>query len=483
MSRLASTLTAAGGFAVAVAVAVAGPPARTALSVAPTPAPRPGTPWSAPAVLSACPARLPARVAFPSDGPSRATGAGAIVWSAASGCPGGEGARVAAIGAGDVPGASAIPRTAAGLPIAPRGPLVASGAPHGQIVIAGSSPGAPADGLLIQGAAGGPFSALQPPEGSTAPMALATAYLGDVALASPPAPSPASPTAGGGADRPAAGIDVHVERFFAHDFVRNAAAGAAGAGPVQALTLAIDYRSEALAVWAQGGAIYARLVPQTGAARPLQRLAPVGSHPAIAALLSDDRRAIVAWADQHGSETAVYIDRSAIGVRFGAPQLLERFRDPDGLPSPAASPSLVRLSSEGVMLAWAGSAAGHWVVRTAPVDLNGVGAPSTIAAPGGDALLADLAAGPADDALVLWTEPLPTAAGLPDMERQAIFAARGFDAHPPRTMFGEPERIAPPAPVGDATVALDPGSDRAVAVWRGEAGAIEYSIRSSGKSP
>ncbi len=434
------------------------------------------TPWSTPAVLSACAPLAPARVVFPSDSPSRATGPGAIVWSAAPSCPGGEGARVAAIGMGDVPGASVVPRTAAGRPIAPLGPLAASGAPHGQLVIAGSAPGAPAEGLLIQGTAAGPFRALQPSGGSSAPMALATAYLGDVALASPPAPAPGPSSAS------APGIDVHVERFFAHDFVRNVAAGVAGAGAVQALTLAMDYRSEALAVWAQGGAIYARLVPQRGAPGPLQRLASVGPHPRIAAVLSDDRRAIVAWAEQRGSETAVYLDRSAVGVRFAAPQLLERFHDPDGLPSPAASPSLVRLSSESVVLAWAGSAAGHWVVRTAPVDLNGLGARGTIAAPGADALLADLAAGPAGDALVLWSEPEPTVGGAPDMRRQALFAAHVFDAYPQRTAFGEPELLAPPAPVGAASVAFDPGSDRAVAVWQGEAGAIEYSIRTAGKS-
>jgi hypothetical protein len=453
------------------------------------------TPWSAPAVVSVCPAQGPARVVFPSEGPSRATGPGAIVWSAASGCPGGEGARVAAIGAGDVLGASAVPRTAAGRPIAPRGPLVASGAPHGQLVIAGSAPGAPANGLLIQGAAGGSFRALAPSEGASAPLALATAYLGDVALASPPAsasaptsdsalaPAPASTPAGAGTSGPKSEIDVHVERFFAHGFVRNVATATAGAGAVQALTLAMDYRSEALAVWAQGGSIYTRLVPQKGAPGPLQRLASSGVHPRIAAVLSDDRHAIVAWTQQRSGETAVYLDRSAIGVRFGAPTLLERFRDPDGLPSPAASPSLVRLSSESVVLAWAGSAAGHWVVRTAPVDLDGLGAVSTIAAPGTDALLDDLAAGPTDDTLVLWSEVEPTAAGPPDMQRQALFAAHGFDAYPQRTAFGEPELLAPPAPVSDASVAFDPDSDRAVAVWQGEAGALEYSIRTAGKRP
>jgi hypothetical protein len=468
VSKLAYTLAAAA--ALAAAAVLAGPPAHTARTartadVAPA---QPHTLWSAPAVLSACPAGPTARVVFPSDSPEHATGPGAVVWSASSACPGGEGARVATIGADDVPGTGATPRTAAGRSIAPRGPLVAGGAPHGQIAIAGSSPAAPADGLLIQGAAGGPFAALQPIAGSAEPLALATAYLGDLALAAPPA--------GGHIN----GLNVHVERFYSHDFVRNVTARAGGGGPVQALTLAMDYRSEALVVWAQGGAIYARVVPNKGAPHPIQRLAPVGANPRIAAVLSDDERAIVAWSDQHGTQTSVYVDRSATGVYFGSPQLLERFQDPNDLSSPASSPSLVRLSSESVVLAWAGSAAGHWVVRSAPVDLNGVQAVDTIAAPGADALLADLAAGPVGDALVLWTEPLPSAAGPPDMQRQAIFAARGFGVYPGRIAFDEPEQVAPPAPVSDATVALDPDSDRAVAVWQGEAATIEYSIRESG---
>jgi hypothetical protein len=179
----------------------------------------------------------------------------------------------------------------------------------------------------------------------------------------------------------------------------------------------------------------------------------------------------------------VYIDRSAPGVRFGAPQLLGRFHDPDGLPAPAASPALVRLSSESVMLAWAGAAAGHWVVHTAPIDLGGVGDVGTISASGTDALLAHLAAGPAGDAIVLWTEPSPTAAGPPDFSRQAIFAARGFDVYGAHGMFGAREQVAPPAPVSNASVAIDPDSDRAIAVWRGEADVIEYSLRAIESAP
>ena len=429
------------------------------------------TPWSAPAVLSPCAAGAAAQVVFPSDSPSHATGAGAIVWSAAAGCAGGEGARVAAIGAGDAPGRSAIPRTATGQPLAPHGPLLAAGAAHGQVVIAGSAPGDEKAGLVVQGTAGGPFAALQPAGSSKAPLALATAYLGDLALASTPA-RVRSPS-----ENAISGFDVHVERFYSSHLGREVAVRTAGSGPVQELTLAMDYRSEVLAVWIQEGAIYARVVPADGAPQPLQRLTRVGEHPHLGALLSDDGRAIVAWSEQQGAQTRVYIDRSGSGARFRAAQLLERFEDPDGLTAPADSPSLVRLSSESVMLAWAGSAAGHWVVRTASVDMNGVGAPGTIATPGADDLLAGLTAGPAADALVLWTQPLPSATGLPDLEHESIFAARGFDAAQQRAAFGAPELVAAPAPVHDLSAELDPGSDRPVAVWQGEADRIEYSVR------
>jgi hypothetical protein len=422
--------------------------------------------WSRPATLSLCAGTGAPRVVFPSDSPRHATGPGAVVWSASSRCHGEAGARVAAIGPGDVPAGTLVPRTAAGRPLAPQGPLTVSGAPHGQIVIAGARPGGGlAQQLLIEGSARGPFAAPTTGRGSVAPIAIATAYLGDVGLLAPAADP-----------RDEDRLRVHVERFFDHGFASRVPVSTAGARSVQALTLALDYRSDALAVWAQGGAIYAHDEPASGSIHPIQRLAAAGSHLRIAALLSDDNRGIVAWSQQRGGVTSVYAELSATGVRFGAPRLLERFRDPDGLPAPSGSPSLVRLSSESVMMAWAGSADSHWVVRTAAIDLNGVRAVSTIAAPGGDALLDDLAPGPDAEALVLWTEPARTARGLPDLSRQAIFAARGIDAYPGRTIFGKPEEVAPPAPNSEATVAFDPDSDRALAVWR-ERAAIDYSIR------
>jgi hypothetical protein len=414
---------------------------------------QPAGPWSPPAQLSACAARAPARVIFPSDSPSHATGPGAIVWSAVASCPGGPGARVAEIGVGDTPGESAAPA------LAPAGALVAGGAPRGQLAIAGTNPRNTHEALVIQGKAGGTFSALPRLRG---PLALATGYLGDLALASGSAQG--APAPGGTA------LSVSIERFFASGFSPATPLDASSA-PVQDLTAAMDYRGEVLAVWVQRGAIYTQLVRTNGTATRAQRVASVGADTHISALVSDDRRGIIAWSTQQSDETRVYLDRSALGVHFGAPELLEGFHDPHAMRAPAASPTLVRLSSESVMLAWASASNGRWVIRTTPIGLNGVGEINTIAAAGTDALLADLVAGPLDDALVLWTEP--------DGETgQTLYAAHGLNLYPPaRSVFGEAELVAARAHLSGASAAFDPSNDAVVAAWQGEAGALEYSLR------
>lgn len=377
---------------------------------------------------------------------------------------------MAKVGPDEVPGPTSIPRTAAGRPIAPQGALAVGTAPHGQIAIAGASPGHRAQGLMIQGHAGGPFSPLWSIEGPPAPLALTTAYLGDVGLAY---------SVAAGHDVGPNGPGVRVERYYSNTLSPRLSASTGAAHAIGGLALAMDYRTDALTVWAQEGSLYARDLPASGVTHSAQRLAHVGPHPRLAALLSDDNRAIVAWAEDAAGQTSVYLDRSAAGVRFGAPKLLERFRDPDGIPSPPGSPSLVRLSSESVMLAWAGSDEGHWAVRTAAVDLNGIGNTATIATPGQDALLTALAPGPSDDAFALWSEPQQTGGGPPDLARQAIFSARGIDVHADRTQFGAPEEVAPPGPNSDATVALDPNGGVALAVWRGEGANLEYAIRAA----
>lgn len=350
-----------------------------------------------------------------------------------------------------------------------RAPLLAAAAPHGEIAIAGAAASG-REAAAIQGRAGGHFAPLAPASGFTAPFAASTAWLGDLALA-----APARGGSGAGA------LLLHVERYFAHAFVRNQPIDAA-AGSVGALTIALDYRTDALVAWEHGGGLYARELPGKYAPEAIQRIASVGSHVGVAALASDDNRGILAWSEQRGAQTSVYLDQSAVGVRFGTPRLLESFHDPAG-PAPAASaPLLIRLSNESVMLAWPGVASGRWVVRTAAIDQHGVGPPSTIAAPSGDALLCDLAPGPDAEALVLWSEPQQGEGGAPETRRQAIFAARGIDAAPRHTIFGAPEEVAPPGPNSEAALAIDPASDRALAVWHNGAGALQYALRDAGRA-
>jgi hypothetical protein len=423
--------------------------------------------WSPPATLSPCPAAGPAHAAFPRDRPTHATGQGAVVWAAAThGCPGGGGTFVAQIGAGDTPGPPSYARTPSGGRLALRPPLALVPAPHGQLAIAGSA-SAPTrgDGALVQGSAAGPFAPLGTIAGVLTPNALFTAYLGDVAAASP---------TGGGSGRGGARIDI--ERYFAHTLSPSQTVPASS-GAVQALTVSLDFRTDAVAAWRQGGSLYAHDLPASGRPQPTQRLASAGPATRIAALISDDNRAIVAWADERAGRTSVYVDDSATGVRFGAPQLIERFVNPSGLPYPSTSPRLTRLSSESVMLAWSGAQDGHWVVRTAAIDLNGLRKTSTISAPGSDALLSDLQPGPDGEAIALWSEPQRAPDGKLDPGDQAIVAARGIDARPGITIFGGPEQVAPPGPNSAATLAFDPGSDRALALWLGAGGDVDYAVR------
>jgi hypothetical protein len=445
--------------------------------------------WSQPATLSGCAGAGAPYVVFPYERPTHATGPGAIVWSTSSTCLEGAGAQVAAISPEDHPGPPAPPRTSTGRTIALRGPLAAAPGPYGRIVIAGASA---ADGLqLTEGQAGGPFAAPLTLGGPAGTFAFTTAYLGDVALVSPIGPQPRTGAQSHTGPQPPAGaqdmngksgggIQLRVQRYFAGHFAAPTQASSGGGTSIDALTVALDFRTDRLVVWSQRGSVYARSLPAKGAPQPVQRLGPAPPAGArIAAVASDDDRAIVAWTYRHAGQTSVYVSRSRTGMRFGAPQLLERFTDPPGLPAYVDSPRIVRLASESVMMAWTGAVADHWAIRTAAIDLNGVRPADTISPIGTDALLAGFAPGPDDEVLALWTEPQPTPTGL-DLDSQAIFAARGFDSYPGQTAFAAGEQVAPPGPNSEATVAFDPNSDRAVAAWRTGAGLLDYAVRDSG---
>ena len=77
--------------------------------------------------------------------------------------------------------------------------------------------------------------------------------------------------------------------------------------------------------------------------------------------------------------TTIELSISGSGLAFGAPRVLERFRDLGGFVPPAGSLRLLRLSSEAVMIAWTGVDSGHYVVRASPVSLRrGAWAPVVI---------------------------------------------------------------------------------------------------------
>ncbi len=454
-----------------------------------------GGPWSQPATLDGCSAPASPAVVFPQDTPRHGTGPGAVVWGADASCRGGGGPRVSAIATGaDIPAPASALGAHAGLVYGLTGAVSAAVAPRGRVLLAAGARAQGAPGaqdavgarraggtqdtrlLLSEGRAHGPFSTPGATGGAAAPFALTTAYLGDVALLSLGAPR--SPTLAGP-------IELRVHRYY------SASAGSfepavrvAAGGSVEGLAVAMDYRSDALAAWERDGVIYARDMPGSGrVSHAVVRVASAAPGAHIAALLSDDNRATLAWSETRGETTRVFAELSGAGVQFGKPRLLERFTDPDGAAPPSGSPRLVRLLSESVMLAWSGAASGHWEVHTAAVDLNGVRSINTISAPGHDALLTDLAPGPAGEAYALWSEPRSTQGGHMDYSDQALYAARGIDAYPGRTIFTAPEAIAPAGEsgcTGQAAIAVDPDSDRALAAWRAPGGAIDYSLRALG---
>jgi hypothetical protein len=470
--------------------------------------------WSAPAALASCSAVGGPAVVFPRNAPAHGTGPGAIVWGSDGRCGEPAGARVAAISSDDVPEGPATARTRAGKGLALSGPIGATEGPYGQIALAGGAraAGARSRGLLLsEGRAGGVFSTPLWTGGASEPVALASGYLGDVAVADVAVASPVpsagpSPTASAEAFQnrvlarararargapnsntsPAGSetLELWVHRHYQDGFQAPAPIASIERRPVEGLTIALDYRSDGLAVWAQDGEIYGRSLPVSNrSSQPVQRVAAAAGRTAMAALLSDDNRGIVVWSETARGVTSVYGELTGTHVRFGRARLLERFADPHGQAPPAyAGPRLVRLASESVMLAWTGVGSGpdrgRWAAHSTAVDLNGVGSIETISPPGRDGLLAGLAAGPADDGFVLIDEPAQTASG-PDLREGGVYVARGGDEHPDRTRFGAVQEIVPAGAMGtngEAGIGVDPDSDRAIAAWRTPTGGVESSV-------
>jgi hypothetical protein len=153
--------------------------------------------------------------------------------------------------------------------------------------------------------------------------------------------------------------------------------------------------------------------------------------------------------------------------------------------SRSGSLALVRLSSENVVLAWTDAERGHYVVRAAPAVSAATQPTTLLSDPSGQAVLADLAPGPAREAIAVWSAP-PPGHGF-DPSRSELWTARTSIEPHNRLAFRAPERITAPGPNVDARVAVDPANDRAVAAWRtqGTHAGIRYaaSLGLAGYSP
>jgi hypothetical protein len=345
------------------------------------------------------------------------------------------------------------------------------GASFGRVAVALAPAQAGAGGLqpsIVEGAAGGTLTPAVR-AGVGRPLALARAYLGDIALAS------VTPGA----------ISVRVQRYFRHRF-GPARSIPIGAGRVSALTATMDYRSDVLVAWQQNGSIYAHMLRSYARADPTQRLGPSGPKPQLQALVSDNFHGMVAWSttdDRPGAQarTQIHLDLSAAAVRFGKPRLLASYPDPARAGERPGSLALVRLSGENVVLAWTAAARGHYVVRAAPALVAATRPTTLLSDPARDAVLADLAPGPEDEAVALWSSPAGasaaggSAAGAHGTE---LWAARTVIAPGDRLLSGGRARIAAAGPNGAASVAVDPRSDRAVVAWRtqGAGSRIAYAV-------
>jgi hypothetical protein len=414
--------------------------------------------WSVPRVLSRC-ASVPPAVAFPSAAPSLASGRGAVLWvndPSACGAPRASGSTltVAALSAGER--ARAL-NAGGALPFAPATLQVVGGS-HGRITALAGAQGARRF-VLLQGHAGGRGRMAPVLSGQSPAPALARAYLGDVALATV---------------TPAPAIDVRVQRYFKGSFAPMPPI-AIHASPVSALTATMDYRADVLVAWQQDGAVYAHMLRASGRADPTQRLGPSGPNPQLRAVVSDDDHGMIAWSSttQAGGQpqTTTYVDLSGPEVRFKRARRLASFADPSGAGQSPGSVQLVRLSSENVLLAWTTREGGQYLVRAAPAVYAGARPSAVLSdARSAQSVLADLAAGPAGEAIALWRASRGAAF---DARAAELWSARAYLAHHDRPGAGPALLLSGAGASATPSVAVDPANDHAVAAWLA-GGAVQY---------
>jgi len=422
-------------------------------------------------VRTCAPAATP-KVVFPFSLPQTRSGRGAILWlGGAPRCGSAAGVQSAL----DIASLHSDDEISVPRPLwrgaALVGPLQTASTTKGQIVAAfgdGSS------ATFGEGDASVGLASLTPLGGPPSLVATADGYIGDADIV--------NVEQSGGRQE----IVLRAQRHYESSF-GSPVGFAVGSAPITALTVGMDFRADSIILWAQSGTVYARWITNNGHVFPARTLGPAGYAPQLAAVLSDNDHAFVMWTDEPAPGSAgtatIYLEHSGNAVTFGSPKVMTRFPEPAQQRLTPGSTALVRISpSEGVIAAWTSvSAAGSYVVSAAGLTSRGALPAGTITQPGVDLRLAALAAGPHDDVVAV-LESAPRSARGFDATRQEILAARSVPGGPGGVAFEMPAELAPPGANSAPSVAIDPGSDRAVVAWQTTAGgvpAVAYSVRTA----
>ena len=230
-------------------------------------------------------------------------------------------------------------------------------------------------------------------------------------------------------------------------------------GRIRSVSLAVGPNGDALVAWDARGVVQTRY---KGRARPLfYRTETIRSQDAFFAGLrtavAANGRAYVAWGAQlrsEGGDTGPVYFQAAVrpaGSRFRVAQMLEE------APSHrSANPLELTVAPDGgATVAWTGFDGMTNRVRASRTDTSGRFGPlEELSRPGDDAVLNDVAAGPAGQVLAAWT------VFFADRHRQ-VQAALAQPAGP----FGPVEEVSAREEADTAVAAFDPRTGRPTLAW------------------
>ena len=404
--------------------------------------------WSAPIELSGCVGLSQPLISFPSSSPQRRSGPGALLWGVGPTCGRGALAEMAEL-RGDSPGP---PQTILKL----KSVAAATGTASGQIVVGGAGSGGSL--MLAEGSPSKSLHVVDGGDGYPKLMAAYSAPLGDAAITT---------VQRSGTH---ALIALRIQRHYQYSLSRPTLIPA-GSGPVTAVSVNLDFRSDALITWVSAGLVYAVVVRQGGKVEPTQRLGEVHGNAHLQSLISDDGHAIATWESTETtgpsmSVSTIHLSISDQTAHFGVAHTVARFLDPGAITPTLGCVRLTRLSTENVLMAWCGVSRGKYVVWASPVSLAG-GAfdPQIISSTQGDALLSDLTPGPHGDVLALWITAPRVHSGEFDFQHVQIIASRGTPDPRGGMAFAPGENLSLPGPNEPPTAGFDPDTDKPIVAW------------------